>query len=58
MKNQRIKTEKAAQLLGLPVQTLRVFIQQGKLAEFVLPLRKKGLNIGYIISMPLDYMST
>ena len=42
MKNQRIKTEKAAQLLGLPVQTLRVFIQQGKFSEFASAIKKEG----------------
>lgn len=41
MKNQRIKTEKAAQLLGLPVQTLRVFIQQGKFSEFAIAIKKE-----------------
>lgn len=42
MKNQRIKTEKAAQLLGLPIQTLRVFIQQGKFPEFATAIKKEG----------------
>lgn len=42
MKKQRIKTEKAAQLLGLPVQTLRVFIQQGKFPEFASAIKKEG----------------
>ena len=30
----RIKTQEAAVLLGLPVQTLRVFLQLGKFKEF------------------------
>ena len=30
----RIKTQEAAELLGLPVQTLRVFLQLGKFKEF------------------------
>lgn len=42
MKSERIKTEKAAQLLGLPVQTLRVFIQQGKFSEFASAIKKEG----------------
>ena len=42
MKTQRIKTEKAAQLLGLPVQTLRVFIQHGKFPEFATAIKKEG----------------
>lgn len=42
MKNQRIKTEKAAQLLGLPVQTLRIFIQHNKFPEFATAIKKDG----------------
>lgn len=42
MKSQRMKTEKAAQLLGLPVQTLRVFIQNGKFPEFATAIKKEG----------------
>ena len=42
MKSQRMKTEKAAQLLGLPVQTLRVFIQNGKFPEFATAFKKEG----------------
>ena len=30
----RIKTQEAAELLGLPIQTLRVFLQLGKFKEF------------------------
>lgn len=42
MKTQRMKTERAAQLLGLPVQTLRIFIQHGKFSEFATAIQKKG----------------
>lgn len=42
MKSQRLKTEKAAQLLGLPVQTLRIFIQHGKFPEFATAVKKEG----------------
>lgn len=42
MKSQRMKTEKAAQLLGLPVQALRVFIQNGKFPEFATAIKKEG----------------
>ena len=42
MKTQRIKTEKAAQLLDLPVQTLRIFIQYGKFPEFATAIKKEG----------------
>lgn len=45
MKSERIKTEKAAQLLGLPVQTLRVFIQQGKFSEFASAIKKEGSKL-------------
>lgn len=41
MKSQRLKTEEAAQLLGLPVQTLRVFIQHGKFSEFATAIKKE-----------------
>ena len=36
MKNEkkRLSVKKAAELLGLPEQTLRVFIQYGKFSEF------------------------
>lgn len=34
MKENRLSIKKAAELLGLPEQTLRVFIQYGKFSEF------------------------
>lgn len=42
MKSQRMKTEKAADLLGLPVQTLRIFIQHNKFPEFATAIKKEG----------------
>lgn len=42
MENKRMKTKKAAELLGLSVQTLRIFIQYGKFQEFATAIKKKG----------------
>ena len=55
-KKNRLSTKEAAELLGLPEQTLRVFIQYGKFPEFAL-----GVKIGnskhwtYYINAPRLY---
>ncbi|MEE0139259.1 hypothetical protein [Fusobacterium ulcerans] len=38
----RMSTKKAANLLGLPEQTLRVFIQHNKFPEFATAIKKEG----------------
>lgn len=38
----RMSTKKAATLLGLPEQTLRVFLQHGKFSEFATATKKEG----------------
>lgn len=38
----RLKTIEAANLLGLPVQTFRVFLQNGKFHEFATAVKKEG----------------
>lgn len=40
--SERMKTEEAASRLGLPVQTLRVFIQHGKFDEFATAIKKEN----------------
>lgn len=42
MKSQRMKTEKSAKLLGLPVQTLKIFLQYNKFPEFATAIKKEG----------------
>lgn len=56
MKKNRLSTKEASRLLGLPEQTLRVFIQCGKFSEFA-----KAIKIGdskhwtYYINAPRLY---
>lgn len=38
----RMSTKKAATLLGLPEQTLRVFLQHGRFKEFAEAIKKEG----------------
>lgn len=38
----RMSTKEAAKLLGLPEQTLRVFIQNGKFPEFATAIKREG----------------
>ena len=38
----RMSTKKAATLLGLPEQTLRVFLQYGRFKEFGEAIKKEG----------------
>lgn len=38
----RMSTKKAATLLGLPEQTLRVFLQNGRFKEFAEAIKKEG----------------
>lgn len=61
MKEKRITTEKAAQLLGLPVQTLRIFMQNGKFSEFATAIKREGSKHWiYYINAPrlYDYLKT
>lgn len=56
----RMSTKKAAELLGLPVQTLRIFIRQGMFNEFARAVRKEGSKhwIYYINSSRLyEYLN-
>lgn len=56
MKEKRMTTEKAAQLLGLPVQTLRVFMQNGKFPEFATAIKREGSKHWiYYINAPRLY---
>lgn len=60
MKTQRITTKEAAKLLGLSVQTLRVFLQNGKFREFATAVKKEGSKhwIYYINSTRLyEYLN-
>ena len=56
MSENRLSTKQAAELLGLPEQTLRVFIQYGKFPEFA-----EAIKIGnskhwtYYINAPRLY---
>lgn len=56
MKEKRLRIREAAELLGLPEQTLRVFIQYGKFSEFA-----EAIKIGnsrhwtYYINAPRLY---
>ena len=61
MKEKRMTTEKAAQLLGLPVQTLRIFMQNGKFPEFATAIKREGSKHWiYYINAPrlYDYLKT
>jgi len=61
MKEKRMTTEKAAQLLGLPVQTLRIFMQNGKFSEFATAIKREGSKHWiYYINAPrlYDYLKT
>lgn len=42
MNKQRISTKKAAELLGLPIQTLRIFIRNGCFPEFAKAVKNEG----------------
>lgn len=42
MKEQRMKVKDAAELLDLPIQTLRVFIRNDKFPEFARAVKKEG----------------
>lgn len=56
MKEKRMTTEKAAQLLGLPVQTLRIFMQNGKFPEFATAIKREGSKHWiYYINAPRLY---
>lgn len=56
MKEKRMTTEKAAQLLGLPVQTLRIFMQNGKFSEFATAIKREGSKHWiYYINAPRLY---
>ena len=56
MKEKRMTTEKAAQLLGLPVQTLRIFMQNGKFPEFATAIKREGSkHWSYYINAPRLY---
>lgn len=61
MKEKRMTTEKAAQLLVLPVQTLRIFMQNGKFSEFATAIKREGSKHWiYYINAPrlYDYLKT
>lgn len=61
MKEKRMTTEKAAQLLGLPIQTLRIFMQNGKFSEFATAIKREGSKHWiYYINAPrlYDYLKT
>ncbi|MFR8990301.1 MAG: hypothetical protein ACLVH9_03955 [Fusobacterium sp.] len=56
MKEKRMTTEKAAQLLGLPVQTLRIFMQNGKFPEFATAIKREvSKHWIYYINAPRLY---
>ena len=56
MKEKRMTTEKAAQLLGLSVQTLRIFMQNGKFTEFATAIKREGSKHWiYYINAPRLY---
>lgn len=56
MKEKRMTTEKAVQLLGLPVQTLRIFMQNGKFPEFATAIKREGSKHWiYYINAPRLY---
>lgn len=56
MKEKRMTTDKAAQLLGLPVQTLRIFMQNGKFPEFATAIKREGSKHWiYYINAPRLY---
>ena len=56
MKEKRMTTEKAAQLLGLSVQTLRIFMQNGKFPEFATAIKREGSKHWiYYINAPRLY---
>ena len=56
MKEKRMTTEKAAQLLGLPIQTLRIFMQNGKFSEFATAIKREGSKHWiYYINAPRLY---
>ncbi len=56
MKEKRMTTEKTAQLLGLPVQTLRIFIQNNKFPEFATAVKQEGSkHYTYYINAPRLY---
>lgn len=55
-KKNRLSTKEAAELLGLPEQTLRVFIQYGKFPEFSLAVKIEGSkHYTYYINAPRLY---
>lgn len=56
MKEKRMTTEKAAQLLGLSVQTLRIFMQNDKFPEFATAIKREGSKHWiYYINAPRLY---
>lgn len=56
MTKNRLSTKKAAELLDLPEQTLRVFIQYGKFSEFATAVKiENSKHYTYYISAPRLY---
>lgn len=55
-KENRMSTKEAAKLLGLPEQTLRVFIRNGKFPEFAIAIKREGSKHWiYYINAPRLY---
>lgn len=56
MNENRLSTKQTAKLLGLPEQTLRVFIQHGKFTEFATAVKQEGSkHYTYYINAPRLY---
>ncbi|MEE1475349.1 hypothetical protein [Fusobacterium sp.] len=56
MVKNRLSTKEAAKLLGLPEQTLRVFLQSSKFSEFATAIKREGSKHWiYYINAPRLY---